>query len=230
MIMIKIKKDYNMKIILIIISSVFLFTNALYASSFSKQALRVPIGNYKRLGLLLLDKSPKSLPIYDSMDSMLIGLPLAISEKLREMGLGNYDVERAGKLLDLVKEVYSSMDLLTKNYHNHTHNLAVTYTMLLLTKGLDMSVEDKKAAFIAGLFHDFHCRVAIDTETNRGTPAFVEETLRQFADILGIEKYPGYAVANARYSGEGGIIKQAAKDKILLQMCLCHIRHINRML
>jgi CRP-like cAMP-binding protein/GNAT superfamily N-acetyltransferase len=207
----KIKKVHNAKIIFIITSAVLLFTNTLYASFSSKESLRIPIGNYNRLTELLPGKNSNQLSIYGSMDNMLEGLRLEIPKKLRQADLSDADVGSAEQLLDMVGEVYNSMGLLTKNYHNHVHNLAATYAILLLTGDLNISVEDKKVLFIASLFHDFQVRTSIDEETKRGTPAFLEETLRQFADILGIAKYPGPSVANARYLGENSIISQHAK-------------------
>ncbi len=152
--------------------------------------------------------------IYDSMDEILLKLPLEILRRLEEIGLDDTDILAAEKLLDLVGKVYESMRLLTKNYHNHVHNLAVTHAMLLLTEDLDMSLEDKKVAFIAALFHDFHVRATSDIKTGIGTPAFVEETLRQLADMLQVEDYPGYAIDNARYAGEDSIIDGEIKKDL----------------
>lgn len=188
-----------------------LFTSRLYAA----ETLRVPLANYDALKEVLFPtEDSRPHPIYGSMDDMLEGLTSEIPEKLKERGLNDNDIETARELLHLVEEVYTSMGLLKENYHNHVHNLVATYTMLLFTEDLEMSNEDIKATYIAALFHDFHVRDKVDSNTGNGTPAFVEETLRQLADILGIEKYPGPAVNNARYAGKDSRIDRKTKDAL----------------
>ena len=59
-----------------------------------------------------------------------------------------------------LRVIYKRMDLVDKNYHNHAHNLAATYGMLLFLEndGTHLTKEMKKAAFLSALLHDFHIR------------------------------------------------------------------------
>jgi hypothetical protein len=62
MIMIKIKKDYNSKVIVLIIGTaiVFLFSNVTYSYSNSEFFLRAPLGNYKSMEIFFRNKSSSS--------------------------------------------------------------------------------------------------------------------------------------------------------------------------
>ena len=212
-IMIKIETMFNLRIFCSILIITLLFSNVLY----SAEALRVPLRGAVLIQEELLRKTArdsKKEVVFESMDQMLGGLEQQLPDKLKKIGLSERDVGIAKQCMDLVSKMYKNMDLLTKNYHNHVHNLGVTYAMLLLTEGFDVTEEDIKTVFIAALFHDFHCRISIDPGTGNGTPAFVEETLRQLSDILEIEAYPGAAVDDARYAGKGSIINDETKKAL----------------
>ena len=212
-IMIKIETMFNLRIFCSILIITLLFSNVLY----SAEALRVPLRGAVLIQEELLRKTArdsKKEVVFESMDQMLRGLEQQLPDKLKKIGLSERDVGIAKQCMDLVSKMYKNMDLLTKNYHNHVHNLGVTYAMLLLTEGFDVTEEDIKTVFIAALFHDFHCRISIDPGTGNGTPAFVEETLRQLSDILEIEAYPGAAVDDARYAGKGSIINDETKKAL----------------
>lgn len=211
--MIKIETMFNLRIFCSILIITLLFSNVLY----SAEALRVPLRGAVLIQEELLRKTArdsKKEVVFESMDQMLGGLEQQLPDKLKKIGLSERDVGIAKQCMDLVSKMYKNMDLLTKNYHNHVHNLGVTYAMLLLTEGFDVTEEDIKTVFIAALFHDFHCRISIDPGTGNGTPAFVEETLRQLSDILEIEAYPGAAVDDARYAGKGSIINDETKKAL----------------
>ena len=211
--MIKIETMFNLRIFCSILIITLLFSNVLY----SAEALRVPLRGAVLIQEELLRKTArdsKKEVVFESMDQMLRGLEQQLPDKLKKIGLSERDVGIAKQCMDLVSKMYKNMDLLTKNYHNHVHNLGVTYAMLLLTEGFDVTEEDIKTVFIAALFHDFHCRISIDPGTGNGTPAFVEETLRQLSDILEIEAYPGAAVDDARYAGKGSIINDETKKAL----------------
>lgn len=152
---------------------------------------------------------------------MLELLPNLIAEKLRLMGFDDSELANANEMIESLRRIYDRMDLTSKNYHNHTHNLCVTYAMLLLMTDIQekLSVDIKKAVFVAALLHDFHIREK--AFNGKQTAALVEETVRQISDLLGVRDrtYPGKAIGNARYLSRSfsepvGKLKRAARGLV----------------
>jgi len=147
-----------------------------------------------------VDNLPDDEIIYDSLEQMRDVLPDAILKKMQQLGFSDNEKKLADRLLKEMNEIYKNMGLVGRHYHNSEHNLGVLYTMLLLVDNFKevSSSRDKKAVFVAALLHDFHFRIPIN-DRGKGTAAYVEETINQIADLLGIKRYPGPVVGNARY-------------------------------
>ncbi len=122
--------------------------------------------------------------IYESMEQGLKVLPIAVEIKLQALGLDTAEINQAKEVLVQVAKLYNQMGLSVEHYHNHVHNLITVFGMLRKIEILNLDSKDyKKVAFLAALFHDFHLREKI--EKRKGTPAYVEETIRQIADLIG---------------------------------------------
>lgn len=184
----------------------------------------------------LLVKAP-----YTSLDQMVQSLPQDIAGQLKELSktLSPSDqkefaqrFQAADKLIALMRRVYGTTmdDLITKNYHNHLHNLAVTFGSLTLNgnAGTIRNLDDLTISFLAGLFHDFHVRELADPKTKAATFANVNETLGtmdintgailstggQLADLFGIREYTASAVSDALYGTLDGATKQEFQTTI----------------
>jgi hypothetical protein len=93
--------------------------------------------------------------------------------------LDTAELNAADELIGLIRGIFRDMGLEEAFYHNHLHNLAVTFGALtLLTKNGYLSPRDFKVAFLAALLHDFDVRAA-------GTKANVARTLNQLRYIFG---------------------------------------------
>ncbi len=160
---------------------------------------------------------------YSDVQSMYTGLPKDIVKLMvfisqnygftDSFGMEEQDEVKA--LMAEVEKIYRKMGLLTENYHNHLHNMSVTYGALLMTAkaGLIKNKEDLLVTFLAALFHDFHVRETEPKEHGQpASAAYVHETLGvpgsdkggQLRDLFGIEgssyKEPAPEVsANAIY-------------------------------
>ena len=148
-------------------------------------------------------------PVYNGLSNMLVGLGTdGIPEQLWRAGIeSEEEVALAMEIMAAMNNVYTDMgtpegvDLTVEHYHNHVHNLGVTNAMLLLARG--ESARDVKLSFMAAMLHDFHVRAALKDEV--GTPASVEETMRQVAEMLGIAGYD--APQEERYGEMAGRIE-----------------------
>ncbi len=162
--------------------------------------------------------------IFGDMNSIVEKMPDKITGLLIDHGLNTSELAAAVEVMDSVGEIYKGMGLLTENYHNHAHNLAVTYAMMALSKG--ENIRDTKVAFLAALFHDFHERNRTRTRGDgkvTGSPALVDETMLQIADLFGLATYRGPARGDAgekdyaNYQRDGASTKalRAALEKFL---------------
>ena len=129
--------------------------------------------------------------------------------------------DAVANLMDEIKKLYTRMKLNTENYHNDMHHLLVTQGALMLAAnaGLIKEKRDLIVTFAAALFHDFQLREVYPSGVGKpGSDAWVNETLGipgtdkggQLPDLLGIVKYNGPAINNARYDS-----KQITKEEKL---------------
>jgi len=155
---------------------------------------------------------------YETLEQMMDELPDAIIFKLEQGLTGLPEAQRnqvtaaAGELMGLVKHAYKDFmkgqnaegniipeELLMENYHNHLHNLMVTFGALKLTEnaGMHRNIHDIKVTFLAALLHDFQIRFVTLQGKGQKTPAFVAETLEQLKNLLFAgEQYEGKLFIN----------------------------------
>ncbi len=163
---------------------------------------------------------------YQSLNRALENLPVAIQVKLEETYAQLQpdkkekllaEIKAAQDLLKAVKQVYTKAmrikkngqetgipeGLLLQNYHNHVHNLMVTFGTLTILENTKLieTVRDLKVSFLAGVFHDFHVRLVqdFDQEKSSATAAYVPETLQQMANIFLGRPY-NRAIDDGRYN------------------------------
>ncbi|MFQ3676225.1 MAG: hypothetical protein SNJ64_06780, partial [Endomicrobiia bacterium] len=144
-------------------------------------------------------------PQYKSLDEAYKDLPRRIKNLLLEFGFTKEEIRVAMSLIGLIRTKYKKINLSTDYYHNHLHTLVVTHNALLLARQSGYSdLRDIKILFLSALLHDFHIREA-------GTPAKVDETIRQLRDILGLPLTTG-SPEEKKY---GEMISEGDKEKML---------------
>ncbi|MBP9853543.1 MAG: cyclic nucleotide-binding domain-containing protein [Candidatus Omnitrophica bacterium] len=170
--------------------------------------------------------------VYENAETMYQNLPqdiekfmMSTASKINGGEAVMNDQKAITDMMSLIGEIYEKeMDgLTTKNYHNHMHNLSVSFGSLILAQNANL-IKDKNdliIVFLGSLFHDFHVRdVRPLRERGPATPALVNETLGiegsggQLPDLLAIDGfvYKNPAIANARYGVVGTDVKKSARE------------------